>query len=254
MKPHQRKWLDDQIKAGTAKPLADMITDVMSQPVSNDATQGPLQPEIQPEPVQDQQPEVEQEEVPEQKLEKGHLVATPNGEIGEVKSMRNGKALIDEDGKLHQAEEKDLISSPLPKKELADLYQDLLTGIEEETGEEVSRNVNIAAYNPETNKLLYQPHAGGIYIYANIPEEDKDLLTKFLTTRKTTGSSFMGAWGEGTKSPIGAAMSALIKRLQAERGGKGNEYEEKYDIIYEALKPAVEALKKRKRDEKKRKR
>ena len=123
----------------------------------------------------------------------------------------------------------------------------MISGIEEETEQDVSRMVNWAGYDPKTNELSFLPHDGALYIYKNISPEQKDMLTSILSTRKTSGGNFIGPWKAGSKSPIGAAMSALIKQLQAERGGKGNEYEEKYETVYNYLEPAVKAKKKKKK-------
>jgi hypothetical protein len=180
------------------------------------------------------------------KIEKSSIVASPQG-VGEVKEIRNGKAIVEIDGKKHQVNEDELIDSPLPEKELADLYDDLISGVEHETEEDVSRMVNWAGYDPNTGKLAFLPHDGGLYTYSNLSPEDVTQLTDVLSTRKTSGSNFIGAWKAKSKSPIGAAMSALIKRLQAERGGKGNEYEEKFDTVYNYLEPAIKAKKKKKK-------
>ncbi len=259
MKPHQRKWLDEQIKAGKSKSLPDLISDYSSQLDANATGQPgiatgqnqPFNEKISPEIAESAQKQPDFEEKTKLKPQKGELVATPNGEVGEIKSERNGKALIDVNGKLHQVNREEVVASPLPQKDLAELHEDLIRGIERETGEEVSRNVNYAGYNPVTNRLLYIPHGGGAYIYGQISPEDKEALTSVLGRRKTTGENFIGAWFEGTKSPIGAQMSALIKRLQQERGGKGNEYEEKFDTIYSAIEPAIKAVKKKEREKKK---
>lgn len=182
-------------------------------------------------------------------ISKKETVFSPQG-IGEVKEIRNGQALIDVDGKMHKVKESELVPSPLPQKDLADIYDELLRGIEKETGQEVSRNVNVAAYDPEANSLAYIPHQGGLYIYDDISDEDKAILMNSLATRKTTGSNHIGAWKEGTVSPMGAQMSALIKKLQSERGGKGKEYARKYEMIYRALAPAEEAHREKKRKKK----
>lgn len=180
------------------------------------------------------------------KIEKKSLVSSPNG-IGEVKEIRNGKALIDVDGKIHKVKEEDLEASPLPEKDLADLYDDLISGIEGETGEDVSRMVQWAGYNPDTNQLQFLPHTGKLYTYGDISEEDAELLRNILSVRKTTGSNFIGAWKASSKSPIGAALSKLIRKLQSERGGKGQEYEASYEPIYSAYEPAIEAKKRKKK-------
>jgi hypothetical protein len=184
------------------------------------------------------------------KIEKKSLVNSPLG-LGEVKEIRNGQAIVEVDGKLHKVKEEDLESSPIPEKDLADLYDELIGGIEGETGEDVSRMVQWAGYNPETNTLQFLPHTGKLYKYGNISPEDAALLTDILSVRKTSGSNFIGAWKKDSKSPIGAALSKLIRKLQSERGGKGNEYEETHEPIYSAYEPAIEAKKEKLRKKKK---
>ncbi len=185
------------------------------------------------------------------KIEKGSTVASPQG-IGEIKEIRNGKAIIEIDGKKHQVDEDELIESPLPEKDLADLYDDLISGIEKTTGKQVSRNVDWAGYDPGSNELAYKPHGSDkLYVYGDISERDIEVLTKFLSQRKSTGSNFIGAWQAGSESPIGAAMYQLIKELQEERGGKGNEYKNKYETIYDAIEPAKKAAKARHAERKK---
>ena len=188
------------------------------------------------------------QEIERKPIAKSETVSTPHG-IGEVKEIRNGQAIIDVDGKLHKVKEEELESAPLPQKDLAALYDELIEGIEGETGEDVSRMVQWAGYNPETNTLQFLPHTGKLYKYGNISPEDAALLTDILSTRKTSGENFIGAWKAGSKSPIGAALSKLIRKLQSERGGKGSEYEETHESIYSAYEPAVQAAKKKKKKE-----
>jgi hypothetical protein len=185
------------------------------------------------------------------KIEKGHTVSTPQG-IGEVKEIRNGKAIVEVDGKKHQVNEDELIQSPIPEKDLAELYEDLIGGIEKTTGKQVSRNVEWAGYDANTNELAYKPHGSDkLYAYEDIEPEDVNMLTSLLTQRKSTGENFIGAWEAGSESPIGAAMYQLIKKLQAARGGKGNEYKNRYETIYDALEPAKKSLKEKHAERKK---
>ncbi len=186
------------------------------------------------------------QEIERKPIAKSETVSTPHG-IGEVKEIRNGQAIIDVDGKLHKVKEEELEVAPLPQKDLAALYDELIEGIEGETGEDVSRMVQWAGYNPETNTLQFLPHTGKLYKYGNISPEDAALLRDILSTRKTSGENFIGAWKAGSKSPIGAALSKLIRKLQSERGGKGSEYEETHESIYSAYEPAVQAAKKKKK-------
>lgn len=182
---------------------------------------------------------------------KGLEVALPSGEVGQIESVKNGIANIKVGNTNKHRKLEELIESPLPEKELSDLYTDLLSGIEKETGQQVSRNVSWSGYDPKTNELAYIPHDGGLYIYDEISPEDAKELTSILSTRKTSGENFIGAWEAGSNSPIGAAMSKLIQRLQKERGGKGNEYKNKFEKLYDAIEPAKLALKQKKKNEKK---
>lgn len=180
------------------------------------------------------------------KIEKKSIVSTPAG-FGYVKELRNGQAIVDIDGKMHKVKEEELEASPLPEKDLGDLYDELIGGIEKESGEDVSRMVQWAGYNPETNTLQFLPHTGALYTYDDISEEDAALLRDILSTRKSSGENFIGAWKAGSKSPIGAALSKLIRKLQSERGGKGNEYLAKHEPIYSAYEPAIQAKKRKKK-------
>jgi len=187
-------------------------------------------------------------------LKKGQTVVdVKSGLTGDLHDIKQKEALINDDGKLHKVKAEDLISSPLPEKELAELYDDLIKGIEKETGRDVSRNVNWAGYDPVHNELVYLPHDGSLYTYEDISEEDRKELTNILNVRATTNGNFIGPWEAGSASPIGAALSKLIQKIQKERGGKGKEYSRKYATVYSALEPAVKAsklaFKKRKKNE-----
>lgn len=203
-------------------------------------------------PVEEQLTEevIEQPEKP-KFMGKGSTVLTKDGELATIEDFPGNTAKISVDGKKKVVKSDDLIELPLPEKDLADLYEDVISGIEKKTGQEVSRNVYLAGYDPNHNELFYKPHDGALYVYDNIPSWAVEELTNLLTKRKTTGSNYIGAWTAGTESPIGAAMSALIRKLQGERGGKGSEYSRKYDIIYDALEPAKQAAREKKKQKEK---
>lgn len=192
------------------------------------------------------------------KIEEKKTVALPNGDIGEITNIRQGIATINANGKEYRRKVEELIEPPIPEKDLAELHDELMKGIEKKTGQEISRMVNWAGYDPKTNELAFVPHMGALYVYDNISPDDASELTNLLTQRKSSGENFIGAWHQGTQSPIGAAMSKLIQKLQKERGGKGQEYKVKYEKIYDAIEPAKIASKQKfeekqaaKREEKK---
>lgn len=182
--------------------------------------------------------------------EVGSSVLLPDGQIGQIDSIKQGIAKVNIDGKDRHKKLDELIQSPLPEKDLADLYKDVLSGIEKQTGQQVSRNVYWAGYDPTTNELAFIPHHGSLYVYKDISPKDAQELTSYLTQRKTSGENYIGAWEAGTKSPIGAAMSALIQRLQ-KKAGKGKEYSGKYEKIYDALEVAKLAANRKKHEKRK---
>lgn len=186
--------------------------------------------------------------------EQGSTVILPDGSVGIVDSIKQGIAAVNSEGKIRRKKLDDLIESPLPEKDLSDLYRDVISGVEKETGQDVSRMVSWAGYDPRTNELAFVPHEGGLYTYDNISEEDVKELTNILSQRKTSGENFIGAWTQSSNSPIGASMSKLIQKLQKERGGKGSEYKGKYEKIYDALEPAKLALKRKYKEEQEEKR
>jgi len=248
MSPAQKKWLKEKTK----EPLENIVKDfISSNPVVTKEEKKPEETPI-PSPVskvaEPEIPKMGKSEIP---SEQKKTVALPSGDIGTIESEKNGIAKILVDGKEKHRKLDEVIQSPLPQKDLADLYNDVIAGIERESGTEVSRNVYWAGYDPKTNELIYIPHGGRAYIYDNISEEDKNSLTDVLTQRKSTGQNYIGAWAKGSKSPIGAAMYQLIQKLQKERGGKGNEYKNRFETIYDALELAKEHARKKHAEKKK---
>ncbi len=201
----------------------------------------PLQQTVNKPEINEISKPIEEEKPKETK--KGSKVALPNGDIGEITNIRQGIATVNSNGKEYRRKLDELIESPIPEKDLAELHDELMKGIEKKTGQEISRMVNWAGYDPKTNELAFVPHVGALYVYDDISPDDAKELTNLLTQRKTSGENFIGAWGQGTQSPIGAAMSKLIQKLQKERGGKGSEYKGKYEKIYDAIEPAKVASK-----------
>ncbi len=181
------------------------------------------------------------------------LVITSKGDLGTVQEEKGKISKVEINGKIHNKISDDLIESPLPEKDLADLYDDLIQGIQKETGQEISRMADFVGYDPNINELVFKPYDGAVYRYTDISSEDVDELKDILAQRKTTGENFIGAWKQGTKSPIGNRMTALIQRLQQKAGGKGKEYKGKYEVVYSAHEPAIKAKKEKFRNEKARK-
>ena len=90
------------------------------------------------------------------KIEKSSVVSSPQG-IGEVKEIRNGKALVEVDGKLHKVDEKDLDPPLFTEDEIADAYDDLFRKIPEEHR---SGFISWAGYDEDRNVLGFIPRSG----------------------------------------------------------------------------------------------
>jgi hypothetical protein len=192
----------------------------------------------------------------------GRQAVFPDGKIGTIESSKDGIAKVNVDGQIRHRNENDLTISPLPEKDLADLFNEMIAMIEKETGQEVSRHVEWAGYDPEAKELAYKPWNGEQYTFDEIEPEDIDTLNNFLSVRKTSGNSLIGAWEAGTKSPIGSAMHALVEKLKTKAKEKGltKAHKRKFETIYSGTEPAKKAanekkkrLDKEKRDEEKRK-
>lgn len=192
----------------------------------------------------------EEDENIKEEVETKKIAITPSNDFGTIESIENGVVTLDIDGKKKRYREEDIIETESDPTELADTYERLISQMEEASGQPVSRNVYYAAYDDDHKELVYIPHSGRTYIYDEISPEDAKALTDLMTQRKTSGENYIGAWEEGTQSPIGAAISQLILKLQKERGGKGKEYMRRYEMVYDALEPAKKAKKEKYEKEK----
>lgn len=181
----------------------------------------------------------------------------PDGKLGKIQAINDGVADVKVGDKVEKRKVTDLIESPLPEKDLADLYDQLVAKIPEKAR---SSQIFWAGYDENTNKLAFIPHGGSLYTYEDIPREFAEKLKNAMFQAKTTGQSKHGMWVAGGESR-GAGLYQLIKDLQAKYGGKGKEYIEKYASVYDYFSlPREESRKKekerkqREKDEKRKKR
>lgn len=233
MKPHQRKWLDEQIKAGKSKSLPDLIADYTTQLDSN-ATEQPgiatgnpaINEKISREIAENTQKQPQIEEKTKLKPQKGELVATANGEVGEIKSQRNGKALVDLNGKLHQEEEKSL---EMPNEELIKAVENLLNLPEIEKSAIISSLV----YRPSKKEMFVKFHNGTRYVYEDVDEEDIRPIAEAMGIPVTTGQNIYGAWEKGKQDSRGAALiHGIIRNPKYAKDQEGKSWEKletKYD-------------------------
>jgi len=171
----------------------------------------------------------------------GNLALMPNGDLGEIQSVKNGIAKMNVNGIERHRKYEDLETLPITQPDIADLYSNLVQAIPEELRSSV---INFAGYDADFNELAFRPHNGALYIYKDIPLDFADKLKNSMFKAKTTGENFYGAWGEGEGSRF-SGLGQLIRDLQKQYGGKGKEYTRKYQTIYDFL-GAPEAAKKAK--------
>jgi len=157
LNPNQKKAYEKALKAGEIKPLEEVIDEYSKLKLSS---KEPKQESFELSPtLQGAENPINTDILPDntdkiKELQKESTVISPVG-LGRIKELRNGKAMLEIDGKKHVVNEDELIESPLPEKELEELYDDLISGIEKKTGQEVSRNVHWAGYDQNTNELAY---------------------------------------------------------------------------------------------------
>jgi hypothetical protein len=151
----------------------------------------------------------------EPKIEKGSIVSVPEG-VGEVKEIRNGKALVEVDGKKSIVDEKDLKKPEFSEDEIADAYDDLMKKIPEEHR---SGFISWAGYDEDRNVIGFIPRGGKYEELSNISPEDAQKIKEGKGVARTTGEVREGLWvtGEDTR---GGIISQIIwdrkKKHQAE--------------------------------------
>lgn len=139
------------------------------------------------------------------KIEKGSLASSPEG-IGEVKEIRNGKAIIEVDGKKHQVDEDELEKPQYTEDEIADAYDRMFEMIPEEHR---SGFIQWAGYNEDENSLGYIPRGGKYEKIYDITPEEARMIKEGKGTARTSGEEREGIWvvGEDTR---GGVISQIV--------------------------------------------
>ena len=133
-------------------------------------------------------------------IEKNQIVSSPQG-IGEVKEIRNGKAIIDIDGKKHKVDVEELDPLEFTEEEVADAYNDLMAKIPEQYK---SGFIQWAGYDEDRNVLGFIPRDGKYEELHNITPEEAKLIKEGKGIARTTGATREGLWvvGEDTRGGI----------------------------------------------------
>lgn len=140
---------------------------------------------------------VEAQETPE-------VILTPHG-VGEIVTSRNGKAIVDVDGKKHQVEEKSLLKPP---REAAIEALELIKSFTPEQQRSTHHMLN--SYDEQEKKAFFVFHNGTAYVVDDISPEEYKELSEEVADAKTSGETIIGKWaaGEGSR---GAGYNKVVK-------------------------------------------
>lgn len=209
--PSQKKWLDTQVKAGKALPMEQMVQEyVASKPAQRESAKGHIDEmhkkkrfidELQKQFDETYGKGFELEEEPKdvqlldisKKPVKGDIVATPQGIVGNLESIKQQEALVKDDaGKLHKLKIKDL---QLPDENVGKTVARLLEIPEIDK----SGPLNYWAYDEPDNELFIMYHNGETYKYKDVPPDLIQELEKAAISPKTKGENMYGAWSPEDK-------------------------------------------------------
>lgn len=153
-----------------------------------------------------------QEAIEPKPITKNSIVASPQG-VGEVKEIRNGKAIIEVDGKLHKVDEKDLESPAFSDEDVADAYDNLMAKIQEE---HKSGFISWAGYDEDRNVIGFIPRGGKYEELSDISPMEAQIIKDGVGTARTSGETREGLWvvGEDTR---GGLISQIIHDRRRKR-------------------------------------
>lgn len=140
------------------------------------------------------------EELIDKPIVKGESVIAPEG-LGQVKEIRNGKAIVEIDGKLNKVDVDDLEKPVFSEDDIATKYEELMAMIPEEHR---SGFIQWAGYDEDKNTLGFIPRGGKYEELTNITPEEAKLVKEGKGVARTTGQNTEGLWivGEDTRGGI----------------------------------------------------
>lgn len=154
-------------------------------------------------------------------IKKADTVATPQG-IGEIKEIRNGKAIVEVDGKLHKVDEDELETEP---KDVIEEVQQLLKIPEVDR----SSIVSLFTFDPEERKMYIQFHTGDTYKYLDVDPEKVMKIANKMGIPVTKGKNIFGAWSPEDKKSLGATLiKEIINDPKYKKSKKGEEPNKNY--------------------------
>lgn len=218
----------ESIEGGLESAIEDYAQSIIPDESAKDLAEVIPQHEITPKEI------IEHELIEEVKpIQKNQTVVAPQG-IGEVKAIRNGKAIVEIDGKKHQVNEEDLEPTIHTEEQIAQAYNNLMDMIPEE---HKSGFIQWAGYDEDRNVLGFIPRGGKYEELHNITPEEAKIIKEGKGIARTTGETREGMWAIGEDTRGG-----LISQIIHDRRKKHKASEEKQ------LKLGFELPKKEKED------
>jgi hypothetical protein len=163
------------------------------------------------------------------KIEKKSIVASPEG-VGEVLEIRNGKAIVEVDGKKHQVDESELESEP---EDVIQTVQDILKIPEVDR----SSIVSLFTYDPDEKKMYIQFHNGETYKYLDVDPEKVHKIANKMGMPVSQGKNIFGAWSPEDKESLGATLIKEIisdpKYAKPKKGQAENPNYVKLETMYD---------------------
>ncbi len=146
-------------------------------------------------------------------IAKHETVSTPQG-IGEVKEIRNGKAIVEVDGKLHKVDEAEIEKTLFTDDDIANKYEELMAAIPEEHR---SGFISWAGYDEDTNEIGFIPRGGKYEVLTNITPEEAKRIKEGKGVARTTGENKEGIWVQGEDTRGGVISQIIHDRRKANK-------------------------------------
>lgn len=177
------------------------------------------------------------EESKENKIEPSSIVASPHG-VGEVKAIRNGKAIVEIDGKKHQVNENELENEPEEVKKSVISFD--INKVSEDLRSAPLNEVYIPSHKKHIT-VKFNANAGVekdkryLYYRKDGQPVDPTIIENLRVGTKlpvTSGDSFWGAWDADEQDSRGTVAFHELTR-QAQREGEENDPSKPYWFVEE---------------------
>lgn len=237
--PGSNNYLQNKIKTGEAKPLPEMIQDYITEQQGQQRVEAAQKiDQVTPEQktaiseklnagekAQPLEKMIEQTERP----QKGSIVSTPDGLVGEIKDIKKNEALVESGGKVHKVKVDQI---ELPNEELIKAVESLLNLPEQEKSSIISSLI----YRPRKKEMLVKFHNGESYVYEDVTEEDIAPISEAMGIPVTSGQNIYGKWEKGKQDSRGAALIQGIIRSPKYAKENENKTWEKLETKYDRYK------------------